>query len=236
MAMNDAQTNHILARLEIGLRTDSTRLIELEQDLIVALRRARGLGEEFGSPGDWNTAWCHHWDHVEAILQRIRGLLQEMQEAISSLETDRLSKALTAWETLQEEDAKLVLSLGALRQQAVGLNESAQDEWKTMARALEPHLETIHGCAQALRLKLELLKVHSKEEVDHLVKELLARLPLRLKADAAASGENAQAYDKAEAELDHERHTYMGLMDVIKGLFMWVETTDERIHKNLSLG
>jgi len=234
--MNDAQTTHILSRLEIGLRTDSSRLVELERELIVKLKRARGLGTEYGSPEDWNTAWCHHWDHVEAILLRIRELVQEMNEAVTSLEADRLSKALTAWETLQTEDAKLVLSLGALRQQAVGLNASAQDEWKAIASALEPHLETIHGCAQALRLKLELLKVHSKDEVDHLVKELLAKLPLRLEADAAASGEHAQAYDKAEAELDHERHTYMGLMDVIKGLFMWVETTDERIHKNLSLG
>ncbi len=234
--MNDAQTSHILASLEIGLRTDSSRLIELEKDLILALRRARGLGEEFGSPGDWNTVWCHHWDHVEAILHRIRGLVNEMEQAILSNETSRLTAAMETWEKFQAEDAELVQTLGALRQQTIGLNVAAQDEWKAMERALEPHLEMIHGCAQALRLKLELLKVHSKDEVDHLVKSLLSRLPPRLQEDAQESGIVAQAYVQAETELDQEHHTYLGLMDVIKGLFMWVETTEERVHKNLSLG
>jgi hypothetical protein len=129
-----------------------------------------------------------------------------------------------------------VLSLGALRQQAIGLNVTAQDEWKIMASAVEPRLEVIHGCAQALRLKLELLKLHSPDEVDHLVKNLLSKLPLRLEENAPESGELAQAYQQAEIELDQEHHTYLGLMDVIKGLFMWVETTEERVHKNLSLG
>lgn len=234
--MNDAQTTHILARLEIGLRTDSSRLIELEQDLILSLRRARGLGEEFGSPGDWNTAWCHHWDHVEAILHRIRGLVTGMEQAINSNEASRLTVAMELWEKLQTEDAELVQALGALRQQAIGLNVTAQDEWKTMASALEPHLEMIHGCAQALRLKLELLKVHSKEEVDHLVKNLLTNLPPRLKEDASDSGMMAQAYARAATELEKEEHIYKGLMDVIKGLFLWVETTEERVHRNLSLG
>ena len=55
---------HILARLEVGLRTDASRLIELEQALINVLQRGRGLGVEYGSPGDWNNAWGHHWDLV----------------------------------------------------------------------------------------------------------------------------------------------------------------------------
>ncbi|MEQ1752124.1 MAG: hypothetical protein ABL974_22065 [Prosthecobacter sp.] len=233
-AMNDAQTSHILSRLEIGLRTDSSRLIELEQDLILTLRRARGRGEEFGSPGDWNTAWCHHWDHVEAILQRIRGLVNEMEKAITSNEASRLTAAMETWAKLQAQDAELVQALAELRQQAMGLNVTAQVEWKAMASALEPHLEMIHGCAQALRLKLELLKVHSKDEVDHLINNLLSKLPLRLQENAIDSGAIAQAYAQAETELDQEHHTYLGLMDVIKGLFLWVETTEERVDKNLS--
>lgn len=235
-AMNHAQTTHILSRLEIGLRTDSQQLIALEKELIHSLQRARGLGVEFGSASDWNVAWCHHWDHVEAILHRILRLMDEMDEAIISGEESRLTEAMDAWRRLQIEDAELVLSLGALRQQAIGLNVTAQDEWKIMASAVEPRLEVIHGCAQALRLKLELLKLHSPDEVDHLVKNLLSKLPLRLEENAPESGELAQAYQQAEIELDQEHHTYLGLLDVIKGLFMWVETTEERVHKNLSLG
>lgn len=232
--MSKAQNTHMLERLEIGLRTDSSRLIKLEQDLVLALRRARGFGGEFDSAGDLNTAWCHQWDQVEVILHRIRELVIEMEQATIKNEPGRLKEAMKTWGRLEMKDAELVRSLDALRQMAVGFNNTARVEWKTMISVLEPHLEMIHGCTQALRLKLELLKAHSTEEVDHLVKTLLTKLPLRLQENAIESGVIAQAYAQAENELDQEHHTYLGLMDVIKGLFLWVETTEERVDKNLA--
>ena len=80
--MNATQTTQILARLEVGLRTQSSQLVQLEEDLICTLRRARDLGDEFGSSGDWSTAWRRHWDRVEDTLQRIRGRVQEMDQAL----------------------------------------------------------------------------------------------------------------------------------------------------------
>ena len=45
-----------------------------------------------------------------------------------------------------------------------------------------------------------------------------------------------QQFRKAAIELEREHHRFMGFMDVVKGLLMWIESTDERVHKNLSFG
>src|SRR4030095_786831 len=129
------------------------------------------------STDDWNTNWHQQWDRIEGILRRIRVLVNEMDHSIESSDSDRLKKALEAWETFQSEDAKLVEALSAIRAQASGLNAPVRKDWNTLACSLESHLETIHACAQALRIKLELLKKHSKEEVDPLVQNILAKLP-----------------------------------------------------------
>lgn len=44
-----------------------------------------------------------------------------------------------------------------------------------------------------------------------------------------------QQFRKAAIELEREHHRFLGFMDVVKGLLMWVESTDERARKNLSL-
>lgn len=233
--MNPTQTTLILARLEVGLRTQSSHLIQLEEDLVRTLRRARDLGDEFGSSGDWSTAWRHHWDRVEDILQRIRGRVQEMDQAVNKHESSRLTEVMAAWDALQAEDAELMLALDALREKARGLSPAAQEEWKALIPVLERHLEMIHNCAQSLRLKLEMLKVHSKEEVDHLVKNLVSGQPLLLEKEARDSGEQAQVYDEATKELGREHHAFFGWLDVIQGLFLWVENPEERVRKKMSL-
>ena len=50
-----------------------------------------------------------------------------------------------------------------------------------------------------------------------------------------SEAEYAREYDKAAAELDIERHKCTGLADVVKGMLLWVDTTDERVHQNLRL-
>jgi hypothetical protein len=232
--INESPT-HILARLEIGFRTDSTHLKELEKDLTVTLKNARNFGRKHGSPDDWNTNWNQQWDNVEGILRRIRVLANEMDVAIESSDSDRFKKALEAWDAFQSEDVKLVEALSAIRAQATGLNVAVRNDWNILAHALESHFETIHVCAQALRIKLELLKEHSKEEVDDLVKNFLSKLPHRSGADGMDAEIYEQEIRKAAVELEREQHEYLGFMDVIKGLLIWVETTEERVSKNLSL-
>ena len=230
--MRTHSQTHILARLEVGLRTDAARLTELEQELILVLQRGRGLGAEYGSPGDWNTAWGHHWDLVEIILRRIHVLLSEVQDDIQSRDTDRHAKALKTWVTLQIEDARLVQTLEALHGQAVGLNATAQTEWDVTARKLAAHLDVIHDCAETLRIKLELLKNHSNAEVDDQVQKLLDRLSRTPEPRKGSSIDYEEEYQHAAVELQQEKNTFMGFMDVVKGIFTWVESPQERTDKN----
>jgi hypothetical protein len=232
--MNAPPTTQTLARLEVGLRMDASQLLHLEEELMRTLRRASDLGAEFGSPGDWSTAWRYHWQRVETILQRLRGRVQEMDVAISHHEPDRLTEALTAFEGLKSDDAELMQALAGLREQAAGLNPAAQEEWKALIPVLERHLHWIHSCAQSLLLKLEMLKVHTKEEVDILVRNLVSGQPLRI---AEKSGDAAKAPDlvEAEKELGKEHHKFMGWLDVIQGMFLWVENPEERVRKKMSL-
>ena len=233
--MTHHKTTHILARLETGFRTDAAHLKKLEKDLATVLQRAREFGTEHGSPDAWNTNWHQQWDNVEEILRRIRMLVNEMDGSIESSDRDRLKAALEAWETIQSEDVKLVEALSAMRAQTIGLNAAFRKDWNRLAGTLETHLETIRACAQALRIKLELLKKHSKEEVDHLVQEILAQLPDRTQADGTEADHYEQEYLRAAAELEKEHHKYLGFVDTVKALLMWVESTEERAHKNLSL-
>jgi hypothetical protein len=225
---------HILARLEIGFRTDSTHLKELEKDLTMTLKNARNFGRKHGSPDDWNTNWNQQWDNVEGILRRIRVLANEMDVAIESSDSDRFKKALEAWDTFQFEDVKLVEALSAIRAQATGLNVAVRNDWNILAHALESHFETIHVCAQALRIKLELLKENSKEEVDQHVRDILAKLPDRAQADGLHGEKCEQAYREAATVLKLEAHKCLGFLDVVKGLLLWVESADERALKHLS--
>lgn len=232
--MND-RTIHSLARLESGLRTGSAHLQKLEQDLSAAVQRARHFGKDHGSPDDWKANWHQQWDHVEGLLRRIRLLVIEMCSSIESSDSDRLKVALETWETIQIEDGKLLEALSAIRAQVSGLSAVARKDWNILACTLDAHLETINACAQALRIKLELLKKHSKEDVDYLVQEILAKLPTRTHADGMDAETYEQEYRKAFAELQQEHHKFLGFMDVVKALSMWIETTEERVRKNRSL-
>jgi hypothetical protein len=233
--MADYKPTHTLARLEVGFRTDAAHLKELERTLALALQCARDFGRKQGSPDSWNTDWNQQWDKLEGILRRIRVLMNEMDDSIEGSDSARLKKALEAWETFQEEDARLLAVLNAIRMQATGLNAGVRKDWNSLAHPLESQLETIYACAQASRIRLELLKKHSKEEVDRQIQDLLSKLPNRFHADGSDSEKFEQEYRTAASELEQEHHKFFGFVDAIKGLLMWIETTEERVRKNRSL-
>jgi hypothetical protein len=234
--MTNDKTAHILARLEIGFRTDAVRLKALEQALAVTLADARHFGRRHGSPDEWNSTWNTQWDQVEGIVRRINDRVRELEGSMEGSDPGRLAKALAAWETIQSEDARMVDALGGLRAQAMGLNVAVEADWNRLARALATHLETIHACAQALRIKLELLQRHSPEEVDQIVRDVLAKLPNRARTEGPGGGLDEQPYREAATELVREKHKFLGFVDVLKGLSMWVESTEERADKNLLPG
>lgn len=233
--MKTDKITRILALLEKGSSTDSAQLKELEKDLIESLHRARNFGIRYDLTVDWNASWCQQLDIVEGILRRIRALVNEMDSSIESSDSDRLKTALEAWRTIQSEDTKMVEALSTLRTQANGLNEAVRKDWNLLACKLNSHLETIHACAQALRIKLE-LKEHSKEEVTQLVQDILSKLPNRSLEDGMDAETYERELDKAAIELGQEQHQGSEFIDVVKAMFMWVETpSEERVRKNPSL-
>lgn len=73
---------HILARLEVGFRTDAAHLKELEQALAVTLLNARQFGRKHGSPDDWTTNWDQQWDNVDAERPRVTSMKHRLRFAM----------------------------------------------------------------------------------------------------------------------------------------------------------
>lgn len=232
--MTDETTPHILARPDVGFRTDSAHLQDLHKDLSATLQRVRDFGKKHGTP-EWNAAWLRQWAAVDGVLGRIRELMQEMQSAIESNNRSRLDKGLTSWLAIQSEDVKLAEALRGLRGQAAELPAAVGSDWNSLTLKLDDNLDAIHAAVRAMRIKLELLKEHSREEVEHLVQYILATLPGRKHSDGMDAENYEQEFRKAAHQLEREHHKLLGFMDVIKGMFMYVETTEERGRRNLSL-
>lgn len=232
--IND-RTSQILSRLETGLRTDSARLKQLDRDFGVTLASARDLGLEQDFSKEWNATWNQRWVIVVDLLLRISGLVSEMDIAIESSDSGRLNEALDAWESIQSKDFHLIETMSAIRVQATAMNPAARIEWNLLATAFDANLETIHACSQALRVKLELLTEHPREDVDLLVQGVLAKLPKLPQADELDAEEYQRKLAAAAVELEKEQHQSGGFLDVVKALFMWVETPEERVRNDQSL-
>lgn len=233
--MKNDRTSRILSRLETGLRTDSARLKQLDRDFGVTLRSARDLGLEQDFSEEWDATWNQRWVIIEDLLLQISGLVSGMDSAIESSDGGRLKEALDAWESIQSKDVHLAETMSEIRVQASALNAAARIEWNLLATAFDANLETIHACSQALRVKLELLTEHPKEDVDLLVQGFLAKLPKLPQADELEAGKYQRELDAAAVELEKEQHQAGGFLDVVKALFMWVETPEERVRNDRSL-
>ena len=227
--MKSENAAHILTRLATGFRMDSAILKDLERDWTATLQRARQFGVLHGTSGDWVDGWHRQWDAMEAILSRIDVLVDEMDRCVEDGVPSSLSTALEAWERIQTEDAKLEQTLAVLRHQASGMSEAVQADWNVLASTIDDQLEAIQALAEALRIKLELLKQHSKAEVDTMIQNVLSKLPARTDADDLDPAAYEREYHEATIALGKERHEFLGFMDIVKGLFMWAETPDERV-------
>jgi hypothetical protein len=232
MNITNEDNASILASLQAGFRTDCAHLEELERDLTVILESAALFGIRHGAPAAWNLVWQKEWDVVAAILRRIRMLVREMELCTREDAGDLLDAALKAWEKIQAEDVLLVETLGSIRTQATALDAAVRKDWNSVAQSLEPQLAKLHTCARVLRIRVELLRSHSLAGVDAIVQQLLSKLPGHHPAEAPV---NEHALHKATIELEHERHATGGLMDVVRGLLMWVETPAERAGDNHAL-
>ena len=233
--MTSEQTALVLSRLEIGFRMDSSRLRTPGEDFETLLGGIREFGSRHRPDDSWLTEWNAAWDHLARVIGHLRNFVGQMDTAIQSQAEDRLPTALEVCSSLQKEDRHLEKALQTIRVLAVVFPAGAHLTWNQMARPVEVHLETLHACAQALRIKLELLKDPSSPLVEHLLETLFAKLPAGNEDDATASDEYSLKYRQAVMEIGKEQHEVGGLADALKALLMWVETPAERMSKNLSL-
>ena len=224
--MNTDQTSQIASQLETRLRSDSARLKQLDRDFGVTMRRARDLGLEQKFTQEWDTTWLQRWSIVDGHLVSISGLVNTMDEAIHSTLSDRFNMAMNAWESIHLEGVHLVESMRDIRLQASALNPAARAEWNLLSTAFNANLENLNACSRALRVKLEQLMEYPQAEAD-----FQATLPPEDKKNAE---NDLSDLDAAAVELDKEHHQAGGFLDVIKGLFLWVESPKERVKSDRS--
>ena len=233
--MNSNASPQPLSHLELGFRADALRQSGSEKDSSVTLQEARNFGLHRGTTDTWKMNWHREWDHVEGLLNRIRVLVDEMHDFVESLDTNHLEKALAVWPMIRSEDDKLMKSISVIRLLAGELNVADRREWNLLARQLDPHLESIHARFYAMRIKLELLKSHSRAAVNRLVENILDKSP----AIPGETGGSAEYYQQeleaAALSIQSEQHEILGVMDVVKSMFMWVESPTERVLLNRTL-
>lgn len=233
--MSTDHTARLLTRLENGLRTDVVRLKELENELAESLRAARTVGNEHSPGPDWNHHWQDLWDRAEKSLQKIQTSLQSIQDHITSSSPERLENALALWEEIVAEDSVLIDLVASIRASAGQLSVDVRKEWNLIAMTLESNFDTVHAFGQALRVKLELLKEHSTEEVNALFEKVLQKKPFRSDAEEVEGEKAPEDYNLAAQEIKQERHEFLGLGDIAKAMLLWVDNPEERITKKLSV-
>lgn len=233
--MNTDNIPPLLARLESGLRTDVARLKQLENELAETLHDARGVGTTQSPQPEWNTRWQELWSRAELSLKKIQTDLQAIQEKISSSETDRLQQALSLWESIVTEDQTLIEIIASIRSSAEELSGAVRQEWNIIAATLDSHFDTIHAFGQALRVKLELLKEHSSEDVNILLDKVLTHSPFRSDEEEVGGEKAPEDYNLAAVKINQERHKFLGLGDIAKAMLLWVDNPEERLTKKLAV-
>ncbi len=204
-----------LARPSTDMHGDLFQLQEMERHLTDTLHRARNFGTEYGSPADWTTTWHRQWCHVEDALARIRGLLNQVHHHLASHTPDHWALALNEWDHLQPENTRLIDALMTLRGQAQMVNETISDDWRQFSVTLESQIASISTAALAFRQRLD--------QVAH---------PARRTATESPAEEKQHALDQAAIEIQEEQHQNLGLVDVVKAMFLWIESPEERVRKN----
>ncbi len=224
--MTESNPQRLLARLNVGFRTDSTRLMALEQHLNLTLRTARSLGLQPGVTPDWTSDWNRHWDRIETALGCLRTRLETLSQFVGSSATGTLDDALMSWDALQSGGNELTASLDAIRIAAHSLDEPFQAQWRDLSSNLETHLETLNAFSESMRVRLHLLQHHPRSAVDAMVDAVVSTLPPLSDPDPVVT---ERGYQKAVLELEREQHRFLNFFDTLKALSMWIETPEERV-------
>jgi hypothetical protein len=230
--MTDSTPRRLLARLNLGFRTDSTRLNALEQHLNLTLRSARSLGLQPGVTPNWSADWNRHWDQLETALESLRAQLGKLSGYVGASATGTLEEAQESWDLLRTSEGAMFAALDEIRTTANSLEHPFQTEWRELSSRLETHLETLSALSETMQIRLQLLRHHPRSAVDQLVEAVVSTLPPLPGAQAPDAGTVERGYQRAVLELEREQHRFMDFFDALKALSMWVETPAERVEGN----
>ena len=221
--------------LEIGLRVDAAQLKARELVLDQELENAREFGVAAIAHPDWKMNWRRQWDRVAVVKKLISASMLELANALDDTGDAGHQRAMAIWEALQGMAERLHSELEKIRLLVNELAAAGRKDWNVLARKLEDEFAAVHWCAQALRIKLELLKSHSRDAAEQFIRGMVAKLPQR----GAGGSDKLELYDhefrNAVRALEEEHHEFLGFLDVVKGLWMWVEPPEVRMRKNRRL-
>lgn len=231
MILTQRERDHLAARLDAGLQSDTASLEAGEEALCAMLEQFVQTGSGDGNPAVRNSEWRQHWDRITVHLRNLRGHVRLMAQ---SLESDGSAAPGSAgeWEKFNAEDAALGASLTAVRVLAAGLDPAVRQEWNRVSLRLGPYLTSLHACACALHLRSELKMQSTGGETEQVVKRLLLAFPDLTGAEQMEAAAADQEMDAAVTETINEKHETTGLRDIFRGLLMYVETPDERVLAN----
>lgn len=220
----------IISSPEICLRTDYDRLIAFEVELVETLEESYEEEQIQGSPNDWNIGCHHHWAHVKAVLRRIHRLEATLGDAVSRSQPQC---AWITWEELLRQEARLAFALSGLHSQTLHLNESAAKEWNALFIMVASHRKIVQADFKRMHPHLQSWTTRGRLTVitTYFAKAESKALWMHATDDDVSASPNDWEFDQAAIEIEEEQHQDMGLLELVKSLFMWVESPQERVLK-----
>lgn len=227
----ETKPSHLLARLQADFQSHAERLHELQANLSQRLEQVRVYGEAHAGPDAWQAPWAR----VQEILGRMQALVGEIESAIASDDTARIQTALRQREAFEAEDAALVREVAAIRDAGASAtaDPARQAEWNALAAEVGGVLDAIAEGVHILELKLELHEGRTPEQVRDFVRDVVDELPEHPSPPGVDPRTYELEYLKASIEVAHEEHRSLGFPRIIKTLFTWYETPEERVQRNL---
>lgn len=228
----DRRSTHLLELLEAGFQKDTHRFRIQSGDLKTSFARARSFGAGYGSPDDWSEIWCRRWDEVEATASHVEDLTVTMDDTMVTPHPTRLKSASISWADILANLKILSSQVEDLRTLAFMINSTTPKNWDRLMESMKKTVTTAESCLLALNLKLELLKMPSRAEVDKILLDLTPLPPQEQNPAAKRALTAMEEYEEAESDLSREHHQALGFFDAVKTMFMWVESPEERVIKN----
>jgi len=111
-----------------------------------------------------------------------------------------------------------------------------EPEGNQSPRPAEKEQELGPALSRMRKLCAELLQKHSRSDVEAMLEAALLPPPEASQVEGRDPERYAAEYRLAEEALRLERQEFLGVEDVFKGLLMFVESPEERVRKNLSVG